>query len=97
MPIVFRLDVMLAKRKMELKSVSKILDLAEDKLELLLTGEVKAVNIDTLDGLCEALKCQPGDLFEYLPEKEYRRLLNANDESTFGLKYNVRQFKKTKK
>jgi putative transcriptional regulator len=61
MPIVVKLDVMLAKRKMRSR------DLAAQNVSLLKSGKVKGVRFDTLEKICEILQCQPGDLLEYRP------------------------------
>ncbi len=68
MPIVVNLDVMMAKRKMSLNELSEKVDLTLSNLSILKTGKAKAVRFSTLESLCEALSCQPGDLLEYVPE-----------------------------
>lgn len=65
MPIVINLDVMLAKRKMSLTELSKKVDLTLSNLSVLKTGKAKAIRLETLEAICEALDCQPGDLLEY--------------------------------
>lgn len=65
MPIVVRLDVMLAKRKMRSKELAERLGLSEQNISLLRQGKVKGMRFETLAGICEALDCQPGDLLEY--------------------------------
>ena len=66
MPIVVNLDVMMAKRKMSLNELSEKVDLTLSNLSILKTGKAKAVRFSTLDALCKALDCQPGDLLEYV-------------------------------
>lgn len=65
MPIVVTLDVMLSKRKMKSKDLAAIVGITEQNLSLLKSGKVKGVRFDTLDAICRALECQPGDLLEY--------------------------------
>ena len=68
MPIVVNLDVMMAKRKMSLNELSERVDLTLSNLSILKTGKAKAVRFSSLEALCAALDCQPGDLLEYVPE-----------------------------
>lgn len=69
MNIVVHLDVMLAKRKMKLKELSEEVGISVTNLSLLKTGKAKGIRFSTLEGICEALDCQPGDLLEYKNEK----------------------------
>jgi putative transcriptional regulator len=66
MPIVINLDVMLAKRKMSLTELSEKVDITMSNLSILKTGKAKAIRLETLDAICKALNCQPGDLLEYV-------------------------------
>lgn len=68
MPIVVRLDVMLAHRKMRSRELAAIVGITEANLSLLKSGRVKGVRFETLEKICAALDCQPGDLLEYAPE-----------------------------
>ncbi|MFD2522893.1 helix-turn-helix domain-containing protein [Emticicia soli] len=70
MPIVVNLDVMLAKRKMPLSELAEKVDITLPNLSILKTGKAKAVRFSTLEAICEALDCQPGDLLEYVSEKK---------------------------
>ncbi|WP_427183337.1 helix-turn-helix domain-containing protein [Bordetella bronchialis] len=65
MPIVVRLDVMLSMRKMKSKDLAAIVGITEQNLSLLKSGKVRGVRFDTLEAICRALQCQPGDLLEY--------------------------------
>ncbi|GAA4376597.1 helix-turn-helix transcriptional regulator [Hymenobacter koreensis] len=65
MPIVVNLDVMMAKRKMTLNELSERVDLTLANLSILKTGKAKAVRFSTLESICKALDCQPGDILEY--------------------------------
>ena len=68
MPIVVNVDVMMAKRKMSLTELSEKVGITMANLSILKTGKAKAVRFETLDALCKALDCQPGDLLEYRPD-----------------------------
>ena len=68
--IVFHIDVMLAKRKMSLTELSERVGITMANLSILKTGKARAVRMETLDRLCAALDCQPGDLLEFLPEEK---------------------------
>ena len=65
MPIIVNLDVMMAKRKMSLNELSEKVDLTLANLSILKTGKAKAIRFSTLESVCKALDCQPGDLLEY--------------------------------
>lgn len=67
MAIVVHLDAMLAKRGMRSKTLAEIVDITEANLSLLKSGKVKGVRFSTLEKICAALDCQPGDLLEYQP------------------------------
>ena len=66
MAIVVNLDVMLARRKMKLKELSEIVGVSTVNLSILKQGKVKAVRFSTLEAICQALDCQPGDILEYV-------------------------------
>lgn len=68
--IVLHVDVMLAKRKMSLTELSERVGITMANLSILKTGKARAVRLETLDRLCVALDCQPGDLMEFLPDGE---------------------------
>jgi putative transcriptional regulator len=65
MAIVVNLDVMLARRKMRLGALAEAVGITPQNLSVLKTGRAKAIRFSTLEKLCEALDCQPGDLFEF--------------------------------
>ncbi|MBS1554816.1 MAG: helix-turn-helix domain-containing protein [Bacteroidota bacterium] len=65
MPIIVNVDVMMAKRKMSLNELSEKVDITLANLSILKTGKAKAVRFSTLEAICKALDCQPGDLLEY--------------------------------
>lgn len=66
--IIVNLDVMMAKRKMSFNELSERVGLTLANLSILKTGKAKAVRFTTLDSICEALQCQPGDLLEFKDE-----------------------------
>jgi putative transcriptional regulator len=66
--IIINLDVMLAKRKMKLSELSETVGISLPNLSILKTGKAKAVRLSTLDAICKALQCQPGDILEYRDE-----------------------------
>ncbi len=68
MSINVTLDVMLAKRKIKGKELAGQVGITEQNLSVLRTGKVKGVRFSTLEKICEALDCQPGDILEYVPD-----------------------------
>lgn len=68
MPIVVRLDVMLALRKMRSRDLAQRVGVTEANLSLLKSGKVKGVRFSTLEAICDELDCQPGDLLEFVRE-----------------------------
>ena len=68
MGIVITLDVMMAKRKMGLTELSKEVDITMANLSILKNNKAKAIRFTTLDAVCKALNCQPGDILEYVPD-----------------------------
>jgi putative transcriptional regulator len=67
MPIVVDIDVMLAKRKMAVGTLADLIGISPANLAVLKNGRAKAVRFTTLDALCAALECQPGDLLRWEP------------------------------
>ena len=65
MPIIVNLDVMLARRKMRSKELAERIGITEQNVSLLKSGKVKGVRFETLERICEALACQPGDILEF--------------------------------
>jgi putative transcriptional regulator len=68
MAIVVNLDVMMARRKMRGRDLAARIGITEQNLSLLKSGRVRGVRFETLEKLCAALQCQPGDLLEFRPE-----------------------------
>ena len=66
MPIIVNLDVMLARRKMQLQELAEKVDITLPNLSILKTGKAKAIRFSTLEAICKALNCQPGDILEFV-------------------------------
>ena len=73
MAIIVNVDVMLAKRKMSMTALSEQVGVTMANLSILKNGKGKAIRFSTLDKLCEVLRCQPGDLLEYVTEEELQK------------------------
>lgn len=69
MPVIVDIDVMLARRKMAVGELAERIGITPTNLAVLKNGRAKAVRFTTLDALCQALDCQPGDLLRYEPEE----------------------------
>ena len=69
MPIIVNLDVMMAKRKISSNELADLVGITPANLSVLKTGKAKAVRFSTLDKICEALDCQPGDILEWQKPK----------------------------
>jgi putative transcriptional regulator len=72
MPIIINLDVVMAQRKISLTELSEILDITMANISILKTGKAKAIRFSTLEGICKALNCQPGDILEYVDKNDER-------------------------
>ena len=70
MAIIINIDVMLAKRKMSVTELSEKVGITMANISILKNGKAKAVKLSTLDSICKALQCQPGDSLEYVPDEE---------------------------
>lgn len=68
--IIINIDVMLAKRKMSVTELSEKVGITMANISILKNGKAKAMKLSTLDSICKALQCQPGDLLEYVPDEE---------------------------
>ncbi len=71
MPIIINIDVMLAKRKMSVTELSETVGITMANLSILKNGKARAVRFSTLEELCKALDCQPGDIIEYRAESNH--------------------------
>ncbi|UWG96413.1 helix-turn-helix transcriptional regulator [Dehalobacter sp. DCM] len=70
MAIIINLDVMLAKRKMSVTELSERVGITMANLSILKNGKAKAIRLSTLESICKALDCQPGDIIEYMRDDE---------------------------
>ena len=70
MGIVVNLDVMMAKRKMSLGELAQKVDITMANLSILKNNKARAVRFSTVEAICKALNCQPGDILEYVPDEE---------------------------
>ncbi|HNW29400.1 MAG TPA: helix-turn-helix transcriptional regulator [Spirochaetota bacterium] len=69
MSIIFRLDRVMADRKISLNELARRIQLTDSNLSILKTGKARAIRVLTLDAICRELGCQPGDLLEYKPDE----------------------------
>ena len=70
MAILINVDVMLAKRKMSVTELSERVGITMANISILKNGHARAIRMETLNSICRALDCQPGDLLEYVPDRE---------------------------
>ncbi len=70
MSIIVNVDVMMAKRKMSSQELAEKIGITAANLSILKTGKAKAVRFSTLEAICQALDCQPGDILEYRADEE---------------------------
>ena len=68
--IIINLDVMMAKRKMSLNELSEKVGITVANLSILKNNKAKAIRFSTLEAICKALDCQPGDILEFVPEED---------------------------
>ena len=87
--IILRLDRMLAERKISSKELAERVGISQVNMSRIKTGKVSAVRFSTLDAICRALDCQPGDVLEYMPDDEADNL--------FGLKHRYQVLKTSKR
>ncbi len=73
MAIIVNVDVMLAKRKMSVTELSERVGITMANISILKNGHARAIRMETLNSICRALDCQPGDLLEYVPDGEENR------------------------
>lgn len=79
MAIIVRLDVLLAERKVKSIDLAEKLGLTPVAISRMKTGKIKAVRLETMDALCRVFDCQPGDIFEYVPDDETKGLFSLDD------------------
>ncbi|MCM1190087.1 MAG: helix-turn-helix transcriptional regulator [bacterium] len=80
MGIIVNLDVMMAKRKMSLTDLANKVDITLANLSILKNNKARAVRFSTLEAICDALDCQPGDILEFVREEEKERKLGEETE-----------------
>ena len=73
MPIVVRLDRVMADRKISLQTLSEKVGISNVNMSRVKTGKIKAIRFSTLEAICETLECQPADILEYLGEEEVKK------------------------
>lgn len=78
MPIVMRLDVIMARRKVRSNVLARAIGITEANLSLLKSGKVKGVRFATLEAICRYLECQPGDILEFVPNERLEPLRQAS-------------------
>jgi putative transcriptional regulator len=78
MPIVVRLDVMMARRKVRSNVLARAVGITEANLSLLKSGKVKGVRFATLEAICRYLDCQPGDILEFTPDEGQEAIRRAS-------------------
>ena len=88
MGIVVNLDVMMAKRKIGLGELAQKVDLTPANLSILKTGKAKAIRFSTLEAICDALECQPGDILEFDNSIENDIETNINQANNYSPKTN---------
>lgn len=77
MPIIIRLDVMMAKRKVRSNELARAIGITQANFSLLKSDKVKGVRFSTLEAICKYLDCQPGDILEYQPDETEEALQQA--------------------
>jgi len=77
MPIIVRLDVMMARRKVRSNALARAVGITEANLSLLKSGKVKGIRFSTLEAICRYLDCQPGEILEYAPDEAAEGLKQA--------------------
>ncbi|SFK73807.1 helix-turn-helix transcriptional regulator [Caulobacter sp. UNC279MFTsu5.1] len=82
MPIILRLDVMLARRKVRSNVLARAIGVTEANLSLLKSGKVKGMKFETLEAICAYLRCQPGDILEYAPGDGADQLPHDHEQDT---------------
>ena len=82
MPIILRLDVMLARRKVRSNVLARAIGVTEANLSLLKSGKVKGMKFETLEAICAYLRCQPGDILEYAPDETADHLPQDHEQDT---------------
>lgn len=79
MAIVIRLDVLLAEKKIKSLELAEILGLTPVAISRMKTGKIKAIRLETMNALCKVFDCQPGDIFEYVPDEKVDGLFELGE------------------
>jgi putative transcriptional regulator len=74
MPIILHLDVMLARRKIKSNELARAVGITESNLSSIKSGKIKGIRFSTLEAICKHLRCQPGDILEYVLEDDVEGL-----------------------
>ncbi len=77
MPIILHLDMMLVRRKVKSNELARAIGITESNLSVIKSGKIKGIRFSTLEAICHHLRCQPGDILEYIPEDGRERLSKA--------------------
>lgn len=77
MPIILHLDMMLVRRQVKSNELARAIGITESNLSAIKSGKIKGIRFSTLEAICHHLRCQPGDILEYISEDERERLLKA--------------------
>jgi len=78
MPIIIRLDVVMARKKVRSNVLARAIGITEANLSLFKSGKVKGIRFATLDAICRHLDCQPGDILEFVPDEGVEALRQAS-------------------
>ena len=73
MPIILHLDMMLVRRKVKSNELARVVGITESNLSAIKSGKIKGIRFSTLDAICQHLRCQPGDILEYVSEGDEKR------------------------
>ena len=87
MTIILRLDRVMADRKMSLNQLTELVGISNVNLSKIKTGKISAIRFSTLNGICKALNCQPGDILEYVEEPDTRYSKSYKEENYHGICY----------
>lgn len=93
MAIIINIDVMLAKRKMSVTELSERVGITMANLSILKNGKAKAIRFSTLEAICKALDCQPGDILEYKSDWDNQRLKSLDNKQWMKAGFNMKLFR----
>jgi putative transcriptional regulator len=78
MPIILHLDMMLVRRKIKSNELARAVGITESNLSSIKSGKIKGIRFSTLEAICKHLRCQPGDILEYVSDDDDQRLVFSN-------------------